>query len=403
MRTRIPTAAVLGGASCFVSAGLALGLGAIVVLLALDSSYDPAHSLPSSLPDVFMALAFALVGAILTIRRPGNLVGWALSLAGAGLLFGGILSAYSELALLAKPGAELPAGAAAAAIAEGSWTPLMAGVFLLLLLFPTGRVPSPRWRPVTGLVLLGFAVIWTVISTAPGHLDPRFEAYENPLAVTESERYVFLIFPVIAVCLVCVGLAAINLLLRFRRSRGGERQQFKWLAGGAGFLLLTLPFGAAFNFSAVAGAAFSAALIALPVSVGIAVLRYRLYDIDRIISRTLTYGLLTAGLGSAYLGLVVGLQALLRPISGGSDLAIAGTTLVIAALFLPARRRVQSAVERRFSRRAYDAASTIDTFSARLRREIGLESLTAELSGVVLRTMQPAHVSLWLRNEEPRR
>ena len=398
MRRR-STAGVLAGALCIALALLTSGLGVLIALLELDSSYEPAQSLLRSLPDLFMALAFALVGAILTIKRPGNLVGWALSLAGAGLLLGGILGAYGELALLAKPEAGLPAGTAAAAVAAGSWTPLMAGVFLLLVVFPTGRVPSPRWRPVAGLVLLGFAVVWTVISTAPGHLDPPFKGYENPLAFTESKRYLILIFPVIAVCLLFVGLAAIDLLRRFRRSRGEERQQFKWFAGGAGLLLLTLPFGAAFNYSAVAGAAFSVALIALPVSVGTAVLRYRLYEIDRIINRTLTYGLLSAVLGAAYLGLVVGLQALLRPVSGGSDLAVAATTLVVAALFLPARRRVQSLVDRRFYRSKVDAAQTLDAFAARLRREIDLDALSAELAGAVERTMQPATVSLWLREE----
>jgi hypothetical protein len=391
---------VLAVAVCLISVFLALGLGTVVVLVQLDSSYEPEQSLPSSLPDIFMTLAFALVGGILTIKRPGNLVGWALSLAGVGLLLGGVLSSYAELALLAKPEAGLPAGAAAAAIAAGNWTPLMAGVFLLLLVFPSGRLPSPRWRRVARLVLIGFAAVWLVISTAPGHLDPPFEAYENPLAVTSSKGYIVVIFPIIGVCLVCVAATAGHLLLRFRRSRGDERQQFKWFAASAGLLLVSLPFSAAFNYSDVAGAVFGVALIALPVSVGIAIFRYRLYEIDLIVRRTLVYGVLSALLAGLYFGIVLALQAVFSSFAGGSDLAIAISTLAVAALFRPVRGRVQEIVDRRFYRSKYDAQKTLQAFNARLRDEIDLDALAVELRAVVQETMQPAHVSLWLRSSD---
>jgi hypothetical protein len=402
MTTRPPTSGVLARALCFISVLLTLGLGAIVVLLELDSSYEPADSLLSSLPDILMVLAFVLVGGIVTIKRPSNLVGWALSLAGVGLLLGGVLTTYAELALLAKPEAGLPAGAAAGVIGAGSWTPLMAGVFLLLLVFPSGRIPSPRWRPVAGLVLVGFAAIWIVISTAPGHLDPPFEAFENPLAVTSSNSYIIVTYPIIGACLVCVALAAINLLLRFRRSRGEERQQYKWFAASAGLLLLTLPFAAAFDFSEVAGAAFGIALIALPVSVGIAILRYGLYEIDRIVNRAVVYGALSALLAGLYFGIVLALQQVFSGFAGGSDLAIAISTLAVAALFRPVRSRIQALVDRRFYRRKYDAQRTLEAFSARLRDEVDLEALSVELRQVVNETMQPAHVSLWLREAEER-
>jgi hypothetical protein len=380
-----------------VSALLALALGVLAAFLTLDASYEPEKTLVDSLPDIVMTLVFALVGAILTIKRPENLVGWALSLAGVGLLAGGVLGAYGELALLAKPEAGLPAGRVAGALAPGSWTPLMAGVFSLLVVFPSGRVPQ-RWRRVAPLVVLGFALVWVVISTAPGELEPPLKAFDNPLAFTDSDLYFVPIVPVIAACLVCVVVAAVGLILRFRRSRGEERQQFKLLASSAGMLVVALPFAAAFNYTGVAGAVITVALVALPVSVGIAILRYRLYDIDRVISRALVYGSLTVVLGAAYVGLVLAGQAVFASFAGGSDLAIAGSTLVVAALFLPARSRVQRFVDRRFYRRRYDAQRTLEAFGARLRDEVELDSLRGELEAAVRETMQPAHVALWLRS-----
>jgi hypothetical protein len=391
-RVRLAVAAVI-----FASVLLIAALVALVVALELDASYEPAQSLLSNLPDVAMVTAFALVGAIVVVKRPENLVGWSLSLAGSGMLFGGVLAAYAELALFAKPEAQLPAGAAAAAIAQGSWVPLMAGVFLVLLLFPTGRLPSPRWRLVARLVLFAFAAAWVAVATAPRHLDPPFEAYESPLAPTSSGLYLVSLFALVGVVLVGVALAAVNLLLRFRRSRGVERQQFKWLAVTAGLLVVTLPFAAAFNWTAVAGAVFGLELIALPVAVGIAVLRYRLYDIDLIVRRTLVYGVLSAGLTGVYFGVVLGLQQVFSSFAGASDLAIAGSTLAVAALFRPARTWVQALVDRRFYRRKYDAGRTMADFAARLREEVDLDKLRTELTEVVGETMEPAHVSLWLR------
>jgi hypothetical protein len=198
-------------------------------------------------------------------------------------------------------------------------------------------------------------------------------------------------------------LSFLSLVIRFRRSHGVERQQLKW------FVVSTV---AALSFFVVIGplvelagvttpdALYLALMALVPISVGVAILRHRLYDIDRIINRTLVYGLLTALLALTYFGFVVGLQAALQPVSGNSKLAIALTTLIVAALFLPARRRLQSAVDRRFNRRTYDATRTIEAFNARLRQEIDLDSLRYELLAVVDETMQPAGVSLWLRTPE---
>ena len=395
MSAAVTPPALARGAVAFTAALVAAAV-VLLVLLGSDSSYTPERSLLDSFPDMLMGLSFALVGAVVTVKRPENLVGWALLLAGVGLLVGGVLGAYSELALLAKPEAGLPGGRVAGALAPGSWTPMMAGVFLLLVVFPAGRIPR-GWRRVAALVLSGFAFVWVVISTAPGDLEPPVDAFENPLAFTDNEVYILVIFPVIAFCLVNVAVAAIGLILRFRRSRGEERQQFKWLAGSAGLLFVTLPFAAAFNYSDVAGAVMTVALISLPVSVGIAVLRYRLYEIDRLISRTLVYGSLTVVLGGAYVGLVLAGQWVSSSLAGGSDLAIAVSTLVVAALFLPLRSRLQRLVDRRFYRRRYDAQRTLETFGARLRDQVELETLEHELRGVVADTMQPAHVSVWRR------
>jgi hypothetical protein len=393
---RRPRASALAGVNAVVSALLVLGAAVLVVLLELDDSYVAETTLVEDLPDLLMVLSFVVVGAFVTVKRPDNLVGWALSLSGVGLLAGGVLGAYSELALLAKPEAELPGGAVAGALSPGSWTPLVAGVFLLFLVFPGGRVP-PRWRRVVPFVLAGYASVWFAIATTPGELEPPVDAFENPLAFTSSDAWVVAIYPVIAACQTCLVLAAISLILRFRRSRGDERQQFKWLAASAGFLALALPFATAFNFSDVAGIVMTAALIALPVSVGVAILRYRLYDVDRLISRTLVYGALTVFLGAAYAGLVLAGQAVFSSFAGGSDLAIAGSTLVVAALFLPLRSRIQGFVDRRFYRRRYDAQRTLEAFGARLREQVDLQTLQADLRGVVQETMQPAHASLWLR------
>jgi hypothetical protein len=377
---------------------LALTLGLLIALIYLDSSYEPDESFVGALADPAIAISFALVGAILTLKRPDNLVGWALSLAGVGHLLGLVLAAYGELALLAKPEADLPAGAAAAALSAGAWTPLMAGVFLLILTFPSGRLPTRALRRWAVLVLAGFAVVWFGISTGSGKLESPLDAYENPLAVTDSDLYVIAIVPIIPACLLSIAVAAVRSLRLFRRSRGLERQQFKWLAASAGFLLATLPFAAVFNYTQAAGLVFSAALIALPVSVGIAVLRYRLYEIDRLVSRTLVYGSLTVILGGAYAGLVLAGQAVFSSFAGGSNLAIAGSTLVVAALFLPLRARVQRFVDRRFYRRRYDGQRTLEAFGARLREEVDLDEVLAGLHGVVADTLQPAHVSVWLRS-----
>jgi len=385
-----------------IAAAISVVLLACFVVLLVVASLDPDFtSTGDALGNAAIIVPFVVVGVVVTWKRPANLVGWALLLAGLGILLEGVLRAYAELALLVKPEAGLPAGGAAAAIALGAWTALMGGVFLLLIVFPSGTLSSPRMRRFAVLVLLDFAAIWFLIATSAA-LEAPLKAFDNPLVLSTSGLYAAAAIPFIVACLASVVAAAVIVVRRFRRSRGDERQQFKWFATSAGFLVVTLPIAVAFNWTWIGGILFTFQLIALPVSVGIAVLRYRLYEIDVIIRRTLVYGTLSALLAGAYIGLVLAGQAISSTFTGSSNLAIATSTLIVAALFLPVRSRVQHFVDRRFYRRRYDAQRTLEGFGARLREQVDLETLRSDLGIVVEETMQPAHVSLWLRREPAR-
>jgi hypothetical protein len=274
-------------------------------------------------------------------------------------------------------------------------------MFFLMLLFPSGRLPGPRWRIVVRIWLVAAAAETLAYLIVPGLLEPPYKEIESPLAV-DSLSWINP-WPPAAVILLSTAAAAVDVVLRFRRARGVESQQFRWLAF-TGIIavisfILSLPVWGE-TMVVIAEQLMGIAFLGFPVSVGIAILRYRLFNIDRLLNRTLVYALLTAGLAAVYFGLVVGLQEVLQPLSGGSDLAIALTTLVVAALFLPARGRVQTLVDRRFNRRAYDAARTVESFGSRLRQQVDLDTLRFELLAVVDETMQPSRASLWLRGQE---
>ena len=344
---------------------------------------------------------FAGVGAMIALRRPGNAVGWL-------LLAIAIAFAVGEAGLSYVEEASNPARVAVAWVTNSIvyvWFSL--AVVFLPLLFPHGRPPSRRWRPVLWLGAAGLALGVVSSALAPGPLElRRGPGIENPLGVTGAEPEVLSLIGTVAQVVAGV-LAAASVVVRFRSARGAERQQLKWFAY-VGVLAITCLFVAVAG-SAVSGedapAAFTAVAVAfwlsglaliafgLPAATGIAILRHRLYDVDVVIRRTLVYGALTATLGASYLGLVllVGLAV------GESSFAIAASTLAVAALFRPLRARIQSAVDQRFYRRRYDAARTLEAFGGRLRDEIDLEALAADLRGVVQNTVQPAHVSLWLR------
>jgi hypothetical protein len=374
-----------------------------LVLLVLNLRY-PNAPIPNFWLQNALVVIDATVGAIVASRRPENPVGWLLCLYGVAASTSTFASLYAIYALLARPGS-LPAGQASAWIA-GWLLPIMIGLQIsYLLLFPTGRLPSRRWRWLawlTGAFVVAGVVLAAFSSGAYfGVLGP----IRNPLGIegftNVYKAVLYTLAPVLHVAI------AVAVFMRLRRAVGVERQQLKWFAYAVAILaiatapyVITVAIDAPGWFEWAANALVTAAGTTIPISIGIAMLRYRLYDIDRIINRTLVYGSLTAMLALLYFGGVTATQALLRNLTGEEQLpqlAIVASTLVIAALFNPLRRRIQSFIDRRFYRRKYDVAKTLEGFSAKLRNETDLGTLSADLVGVIKETMQPGHVSLWLR------
>jgi hypothetical protein len=338
--------------------------------------------------------AFMVVGALIVAHRPGNAIGWIFSAIALLAFTGQLASQYAIYTYATRPGS-LPGAILAAWYGSWPWYLVLAlSLVFTPLLFPTSRLLSPRWRPVAWLAGAATATV-TVLGAFRTELDTvPDQVIANPIGVAWMENpeqspvgaALFILLALLAA--VAVG----SLVIRFRRSRGEERQQLKWFTY-AGALLLPGAVLGTFVTGPLA-AVFAVPVVFVPIAAGIAILRYRLYDIDRLINRTLVYGLLTALLGGGYAAVVLGLGQLL---GRDSPLVVAGATLAVAALFQPARRRIQQVVDRRFNRRKYDAAKTVEAFSARLREEIDLNTLSAELLAVVNQTMQPTAASLWLR------
>jgi hypothetical protein len=342
-----------------------------------------------------------ILGGLVASRRPENLYGWLWLGLGLSAALLQLADSYGAYALVVEPGS-LPAPRTVGQVLAMAWAMGIILLPFLLLLFPTGRLPSLRWRPVVWAVLVAGAVLLIIGLFLPGE---NIGPFENPLGVggAVGQALVFISGAVVFTIFGAIILAALSLVVRYRRAGGIERQQIKWFAYAA------VLFGGSFIFGGFLGwdlpgiwdALFeTVTFMGLYVAVGIAILRYRLYDIDVIINRTLVYGTLTALLATVYLGGVATTQAIFRTLTGQQEqpqLAIVVSTLVIAALFNPLRRRIQSFIDRRFYRRKYDAAKTLAAFNVRLREETDLDSLRNEVLGVVRETMQPAHASLWLR------
>jgi hypothetical protein len=353
---------------------------------------------------VLSSVSAATAGAVLASRRPRHPVGWLL------LAFGLLAQAltafaegYARYGLLARPGT-LPAASHLGALASAAFVPSLGLVGFILLLTPTGTLPSTRWRWwawVAAALPSAFLVSWLLGAQQPD-ADSALRSLRNPFAIPALAEPLRVVFGTASPAIgLTMAVAAVSLVLRFRRARGVEREQLRWLALAAALAppaVLATAAAILTEHLAVAGWAIGLYLALLPVAIGAAILRYRLYDLDRIISRTLAYGLLTLLPAGGYTGLVLGLGQLLGQ---GRTLVVAAATLLLAALFQPARRRIQQAVDRRFNRRRFDAALTIAAFSARLRQQIDLDTLSDELLWVVDQTMQPTQVSLWLR--PPRR
>jgi hypothetical protein len=361
-----------------------------------------------------IGVGYGTVGALVASRQPRNPIGWMFCGMALAMMLYAFREPYLVRGTIVAPGS-LPATAFVAWL--GGWSALAAVlcVPIVFLLFPTGSVPGPRWRPVLwgGVAVIVLAVVGNILIPGPlgGLIDERIRI-GNPTGVGALKGVVdamfgvaFFAWPALAI------LSIVAMVLRFRRARAVERQQIKWLAYVGSAAGLSLVFFMIVGFALPDPSALGERLgdvgfdlelfiltVGIPVASGIAILRYRLYDIDRIINRTLVYGLLTAVLAGVYVALAVGLGSV-----AGRDnsVVIAGSTLVVAALFRPARRRIQRLIDRRFYRRRYDAQRTLEAFTARLRSEVDLDELQDHLVGVVQEAMQPAHTSLWLRRESP--
>jgi hypothetical protein len=373
-----------------------------LVLLALILTQPNTHTYDTWLDNTLNAVFYSTVGALVASRRPENLVGWLLclfALSESVQLFG---AEYAIYALLSRPNS-LPAGEAMA------WTsywilPVIIGLSVFyLLLFPTGLLPSRGWRPLVWLTVafVFVGVISGAFSTGPVEgLGP----IRNPLGIDGFPNVYGAVLDIMAPVLLVA--AAASVFMRLRYAIGVESQQIKWFAYAAAATVIGLSLAYVIPtvidtplwFERAGYAVLIAVIPAIPISIGIAILRYRLYDIDVIINRTLVYGSLTATLVALYFGGIVVLQRIFVALTGQqSTLAVVASTLLIAALFNPLRRRIQSFIDRRFYRRKYDARKTLEDFSVKLRDETDLDALEDDLVGVVTGTMQPAHVSLWLR------
>jgi hypothetical protein len=335
-------------------------------------------------------LGYASVGLVLTLRRPANPIGWLF--AASGLLWSLWIPWDVWIGQLLRAGRPLPLAAQLAAVAgEFSWAPAIAlGITLPALLLPDGRLRSRRWRVVVATAVFGAVVAPLAGSLMPGQLQETEVPFDNPFGLAGTAGTAASVLTMTAVVLHWLSLPAAlaSLVLRFRSSVGVERQQLRWVAAGAALTLVGLLLGA---FIAATG---YLTVLCVPVAVAVAVLRYRLWELDRLVSRTVTYALVTGLLVLPYL-LVV--PAAGRLAAGTGSLGVAAATLVAAAAFSPLRRRVQALVDRRFNRRRYDAARTVDRFAVRLRDQVDLDAVRAELLVVVDQTVQPTQASLWLR------
>jgi hypothetical protein len=384
---------------------LAVFAGCVATALALavaNSSFEHEETLTDTVGLLLAFGAFMGVGALIVAHRPGNAVGWVFSAIALLAITGALAEEYAAYGTATPPGS-LPGTALAAWFASWAWYPTI-GLALAFtpLLFPDGRLPSPRWRPVawvagaTTAAISGLAALQPTVELGGGR------EVDNPVGVAivgDPERSTAGLVA-LNLLAVLVLAAVVSLVVPFRRSRGDERLQLQWFTYAAALLPLVL-LGDLLP-DPVSNLLFAVAIMFLPVAAGIAILRYRLYEIDRLINRTLVYGLLTVLLAGVYAGAVLVLGQLFGGL--GRDppsWAVTGATLAVAALFRPARRPIQAVVDRRFNRRKYNAAQTIQAFSSRLRDEVDLDTLSRELLVVVDQTMQPTRVLLWLRSSPP--
>ncbi len=391
-RLGLTTSRIIAIALLVVAVGSSV---AVLVLLALSATVP--------LPDVhgfrgataIFGLTEGALGLAIAFRQPRNAVGWIFLVSGACAGSYELALMYSAYVYLVNPG--LPGGEWAAWLSSWLWLPTTGLIpTFLFLLFPDGRLPSPRWRPVAWYAGIALAIFSGTVALLPGPL-PGLPSVPNPLSPFSGQVTIGeVLLPLFTVLFVAVILCGAALVRRFRRSRGVERLQMKWIAYASGLYAVAVFLDS--NFVYKPFEIIDLLVInAIPVAAGVAIFRYRLYDIDLLINRTLVYALTTAAIGAAFFGGIILLQSLLRPMTGGSEIAVAVSTLASFALFQPFRRRIQSSVDRRFYRARYDAGRMLDTFSGQLANEVDLDALRGDLLTIVSDAMQPVHASLWLR------
>jgi hypothetical protein len=366
-----------------------------VLFIVISVLTSPSGSdLVASVAQGVAALSFATVGAVLASRLPGNVIGWLLAL--GGLCFALISGAagLAELGLIVHPGS-VPGAIWFAWLTQWIWAPAIGAVIGLALVYPTGRLLSARWRGVAVAAVLVIALLAVGSAVTPWS-DGLFPE-QNPLELGGGALTILddLLAPAVLIAVVVAVLAVASLVIRYRRGVSIERAQLRWFAAVAAICMPALLIGLTLSwvFYLIAFGAFAL----LPVAIGIAVLRYRLFEIDRLISRTISYGVLTAIVGGLFVGFILVFQVVLAPLTQSNELAVAGSTLLVSALFQPLRRRVQRLVDRRFNRSRYDAQRTVAAFANRLRDEVDLEQLQAEILATVSASVEPVSVSLWLR------
>jgi hypothetical protein len=358
---------------------------------------DLARGNTSDLAWLLALVSAPTVGAVLATRRPRHPVGWLLLGLGVSIGLLTFADSYALYGLLVRPGS-LPAARWWAIYSPAVTLTGIACLGFVLLLTPTGSLPSPRWRWWARVAAAAPVVYLAAITLKSEPADPAYRSLTNPLGLQAFQLPITITHIVASIIIVvAVVVGALSLVVRFRRARGTERQQLRWVALAAvlaSVAVLVGLAGMATRNTVLLPWAFGISVAVLPPAIGAAILRYRLYDLDRILSRTLAYGLLTLLLAGAYTVVVLGLGQVL---GRDSSLVVAAATLAVAAAFQPARRRIQALVDRRFNRRRYDAARTIAAFSGRLREQVDLDTLRGELLMVVEQTMQPTRTWLWLR------
>ena len=397
--------------------GLVICLSVIwagVGLLRQGGSRNALYLAGEALISLAAPVVFAIVAALIVSRQPRNTIGWVLMVPVGLYVLGGPIGSYIESSAPSSPEPTVPL-LLMLWFSNWNWLLLIFPLLFIPLLFPNGRPPTPHWRWV-GVAAIAWATLFVLMATLAQKISAGTKpdlVFDNPIGVLREDTIERLVGVWIVGLLALVVACAVALFVRYRRADEPEREQIKWLLYACAVFLVVYISGFVSGFGGesslggyIWGVFFGLSVITLPAAIGIAILRYRLYDIDVVINRTLVYGSLTALLALVYLGGVATTQAIFRILTGQEhqpQLTVVASTLAIAALFNPLRRRIQAFVDRRFYRLKYDARKTLEAFSAKLRDETDLEALNTDLVGVVRETMQPAHASLWLRPDTTRR